>query len=82
MLGDEPADYRTYIKIPEEFERKQEEQTVARTLSPWAGRICLALGLLVSVLVFFFKRLQVQPRTNSLEATVCLGTRGIARFLC
>ena len=60
VLGDEPADYRTFIKIPEEFERQQEEQTVVGFVA-WAGRICLALGLLVSVLVFFFKRLKVQP---------------------
>jgi len=60
VLGDEPADYRTYIKIPEEFERKQSEQSVGRILVA-AGQICVALGLIVSVLVYFFKRLRVQP---------------------
>jgi membrane protease YdiL (CAAX protease family) len=55
VLGDEPVDYRTYIKIPEEFERRQEEQTVARILAT-VGQICVLLGLAVSVLVFFFKR--------------------------
>jgi membrane protease YdiL (CAAX protease family) len=63
VLGDEPADYRTYIKIPEEFERKQEEQTVGRTLAA-AGQICVGLGLVISVLVFFFKRLRVQPAVS------------------
>ncbi|HKN23269.1 MAG TPA: type II CAAX endopeptidase family protein [Candidatus Acidoferrum sp.] len=60
VLGDEPADYQTYIKIPEEFERQQGEQTVARILVE-AGQICVALGLIVGVLVYFFKRLRVQP---------------------
>jgi hypothetical protein len=60
VLGEEPADYRTYIKIPEEFERKQGEQSVGRILAT-VGQICLALGLVISVLVFFFKRLRVQP---------------------
>jgi hypothetical protein len=60
VLGDEPADYRTFIKIPEEFQRKQGEVSVARILVA-AGQIALALGLIVGVLVYFFKRLRVQP---------------------
>ena len=60
VLGDQPANYRTYIKIPEEFARRQEEQGAARILV-LVGQICLAIGLVVSVLVFFFKRLRVQP---------------------
>ena len=60
VLGDEPADYRTYIKIPEDFQRKQEEQGVARILVT-VGQICVGLGLAISVLVFYFKRLHVQP---------------------
>jgi len=60
VLGDEPADYRTYIKIPEEFQRKLGEQTVARTLLT-VGQVCVGIGLTIGVLVFFFKRLHVQP---------------------
>lgn len=60
VLGDEPADYRTYIKIPEDFERKQEEQTLARSLVR-VGQIAVGLGLLVSVLVLYFKHLRDQP---------------------
>jgi hypothetical protein len=60
VLGDEPVDYRTYIKIPEEFERQQEEQTIAPMLAV-VGRLVVGLGLLVSVLVFFFKSLRTQP---------------------
>lgn len=61
VLGDEPADYRTYIKIPEEFQRKQEEQSVARTLVT-VGQISVGLSLVISVLVFFFKRFRAQPQ--------------------
>lgn len=60
VLGDEPADYRTYIKIPEDFERKQAEQTLARTLV-LVGQIAVGLGLLIGVLVLYFKRLHDQP---------------------
>ncbi len=60
VLGDEPADYRTFIKIPDEFVRKQGEQTVARILVT-IFQVCVALALLMAVLVFFFKRLRVQP---------------------
>jgi hypothetical protein len=60
VLGDEPADYRTYIKIPDEFAREQEEQSAGRTLFS-IGRVCVILGLVVAVLAFFFRRLRVQP---------------------
>jgi hypothetical protein len=60
VLGDEPVDFRTFVKIPDEFERDLGKQTVARILVS-VGRICLSLALVVSVFVFFFKRLRAQP---------------------
>jgi membrane protease YdiL (CAAX protease family) len=60
VMGDEPADFRTYIKIPEEFDREQHEETVPRILVT-IGQICVFLGLGISVLVYFFKRFRVQP---------------------
>lgn len=60
VLGDEPGDYRTFIKIPEEFERQQGEQTLGRILVA-VFQFCVGLALLISVLVFFFKRLRAQP---------------------
>ena len=62
VLGDEPADYRTYIKIPEEFERKQEEQTLARTLV-LVGQVAVGLGLVIAVLIFHFRRMRDQPHS-------------------
>jgi hypothetical protein len=60
VLGDEPANYRTYVKIPEEFVRKQQEQTLPRTLIS-VGQVLLGLGLLISVIVFYFKRWRSEP---------------------
>jgi hypothetical protein len=55
ILGNEPADYRTYIKIPDEFERKQDEQSLPRTLFN-VGRIVVAVGLAIVVVIVYFKR--------------------------
>jgi len=60
VLGNEPADYRTYIKVPEEFSRKQEEETLPRTLFG-VGQYGLAIGLVVGVLIFYFKKMRVAP---------------------
>jgi len=32
VVGDEVTSYRTFIKIPDEWRRKHEEQSVARTI--------------------------------------------------
>jgi hypothetical protein len=81
VLGDEPADYRTYIKIPEEFQRKQEEQSVARTLVT-VGQICAGLGLVISVLVFFFKGFRAQPQVSvPWRRMFTWGLVGLAGFL-
>jgi membrane protease YdiL (CAAX protease family) len=59
VLGDEPADFRTYVKIPENFVRQQEEQTLGRTLV-LVARIFVCLAMVIGVLVLFFKRLREQ----------------------
>ncbi|HET7108304.1 MAG TPA: type II CAAX endopeptidase family protein [Candidatus Acidoferrum sp.] len=60
VLGDEAANYRTYVKIPEEFTRKQEELNLPRTLFT-IGVYALFLALAICVLVFYFLRLRSQP---------------------
>ena len=60
VLGDEPANYRTYIKIPEQFERQQRDRTLGRALV-LVGQILVGVGLVVAVLVFYFRRLRLQP---------------------
>lgn len=60
VLGDQPANYRTYIKIPESFELEHEGQTLPRKLF-FIGQIVLFFGLAVTVIVFYFKRLKTSP---------------------
>lgn len=60
ILGDEPANYRTYIKIPEQFDRKQKELSLPRTIF-LIEKIALLLALVVSVLVFYFRHLRAEP---------------------
>jgi hypothetical protein len=63
ILGDEPANYRTYIKIPEDFVRQQQRQNLPRTLLLIAEGL-LALGLIVALLVFYFKSFRAVPAVN------------------
>jgi membrane protease YdiL (CAAX protease family) len=60
ILGDEPANYRTYIKIPEDFVRQQQQQNLPRTLLLVAEAL-LALGLVIALLVFYFKSFRAVP---------------------
>jgi membrane protease YdiL (CAAX protease family) len=55
ILGNEPTDYRTYVKIPDEFERKQDEQSLPRTLFN-VGRFVVAVALAIVVLIVYFTR--------------------------
>src|SRR6266852_1594373 len=82
VLGDEPANYRTYVKIPEEFTRKQEELSLPRTLF-MIGKYVLFLGLAICVLVFYFLRLRSQPAGAVPWRRLMLwGLAGGAAFLC
>jgi membrane protease YdiL (CAAX protease family) len=81
VLGDEPANYRTYIKIPEEYTRKQQEQSLPRALLT-VERFALYLGLVVSVLIFYCLRLRAQPPgTVPWRRLMAWGTAGFAAFL-
>jgi MFS family permease len=60
ILGDEPTNYRTYIKIPEDFVRQQEQQNLPRTLL-LIGEGLLGLGLIVALLVCYFKSFRAVP---------------------
>jgi membrane protease YdiL (CAAX protease family) len=79
VLGDEPVNYRTYIKIPEEFTRQQEQLTLPHTLFS-VGQIGLALALVVIVIVFFFKRLRTQPVRVPWQRLALLGILGLAAY--
>lgn len=77
VLGDEPADFRTYVKIPESFVRQQEEQTLAGTLA-FAGRIFVGLAIVVGVLILFFRGMGRQSGSVPWRRLAGWGLIGIA----
>ena len=57
VTGDETTSYRTFIKIPDEWRRKQEAQSIWRTLHT-VFAFCLALGIGIAVLIFFLREIK------------------------
>jgi membrane protease YdiL (CAAX protease family) len=57
VLGDEVTNYRTFVKIPEEWRRKQEEFSLGRTLYS-IGRGLFFAGLAITALVLYLLRLR------------------------
>ena len=57
VVGDEVTSYRTFIKIPDEWRRQREEQSVARTIFTFLP-VLLMLGLGGTVLVFFLREIK------------------------
>lgn len=58
VLGDEVTNYRMYIKIPDEWRRKQEERTLLRVLISYGVPALLLLGLVLTALILFLKNLK------------------------
>lgn len=58
VLGDEVTNYRTYIKIPDEWRRKQEEKTLAKIIFGYAIPILVAAGFAITALIVFLKNLR------------------------
>ena len=58
VLGDEVANYRTYIKIPDDWRRKQEELTLPRVLVDYTLPILFYAGLGLAALILFLKNLR------------------------
>ena len=58
VLGDEVANYRTYIKIPDEWVRKQKEQTPVRTIINYGIPGLFYGGLGITALIVFLKNLK------------------------
>ena len=58
VLGDEVTNYRTYIKIPEDWRRKHEEFSLSRTVFSYVIPTLFFLGLGGSMLVLYLKNLK------------------------
>jgi hypothetical protein len=58
VLGDEVTDYRTYIKIPDEWRRKREELTLTKIIFGYAIPILVVAGFAVTALIVFLKNLR------------------------
>lgn len=58
VLGDEVTDYRTYIKIPDEWRRKHEEWTLTRIVVGYTVPILFLAGMTITVLLIFLKNLR------------------------
>ncbi len=58
VLGDDVTDYRTYIKIPDEWQRKQEEATLTKIVFGYALPILVVAGFAITALIVFLKNLR------------------------
>jgi hypothetical protein len=58
VLGDEVTNYRTYIKIPDDWRRKQEELSLARTILNYGVPILFFGGLGLWALIVFLVNLK------------------------
>ena len=58
VLGDEASNYRTFIKIPDDWRRKQGEATLARTVFSYSVPILLFAGLGLAAVIVYLKDLK------------------------
>jgi membrane protease YdiL (CAAX protease family) len=60
VLGSEVANYRTYIKIPDDWRRKQSEFTLVRTLMKYVFPIVFFAALGLTALAIYFAGLKTE----------------------
>jgi membrane protease YdiL (CAAX protease family) len=82
ILGDEPVNFRNYIKIPDDFVQKQDEGSLPRTLFVILKIVAgVAVGILV--LVFYFVRTHKEPGAHVPWRRLALwASVGVAAYLC
>jgi len=82
VLGDEPVDFRNYIKIPDEFVQKQEEHSLPRVLY-FILMIVAVVAAGILVLVLYFVRTRQDPGgAVPWRRMIPLATVGVAAYLC
>ena len=57
LLGDEVTNFRSYIKVPDEWRRTQERESVLRTLHT-VFVICFYVGLGLGILIYFLREIR------------------------
>ncbi len=80
VLGDEVTNYRTFVKIPDEWRRQQEERTLPRTLYQIGRGIFLA-GLAITAFVLYLIRLRSGASSVPWRALSVWGAGVLAAFL-
>lgn len=58
VLGDDVANYRTFIKIPDDWRRKQEELTLSRVVLAYGVPIVLFVGFGLTALIIYLMNLR------------------------
>ncbi len=58
VLGDEVANYRTYVKIPDDWRRQQEELTLPRVVLSIVLPFLVLGGLTITAVIIFLKNLR------------------------
>jgi hypothetical protein len=58
VLGDEVSNYRTYIKIPDDWRHEQEKLSFSRTLLTYLIPILFFVGLSITALILLLKNLK------------------------
>jgi membrane protease YdiL (CAAX protease family) len=82
VLGDEPVNFRTYIKIPDDFVQKQEELSLARTLF-FILKIVGVVTAGIIVLTLYFVRTHKEPGANVPWRRLALwASVGVAAYIC
>jgi membrane protease YdiL (CAAX protease family) len=80
VLGDEVTNYRTFVKIPEEWRRRQEEFSLPRTLYQIGSGVFFG-GLALMALILYLVRLRSQPSGVPWKVLAKWGAVGTGAFL-
>jgi membrane protease YdiL (CAAX protease family) len=81
VLGEEVANYRTYIQIPDDWRRRQNQEGLFRTILSYAT-LALPAGAFLTALILFLKRMRTEAaRAVPWRRLSFLAFLGMAGFL-